>query len=417
VPGAPPRVPLRRNRDFVLLQAGQLLSTTGTQSATVAYPLLVLAVTGSPALAGLVTFARVLPGLLFSLLGGVAADRFDRKRLLIASDAVRAAAVGGLAVSIVLGRVAVWQILAVAFVEGSAATVFGPAAAGALRAVVPAEQLPAAVGAQQARGAAASLAGPALGGALFAIGRALPFLADAASYAFSVVSFLLIRTPFQQARAAGGSRVRAELAEGWRFLWGQPFLRTTTFLYGLTNFVGPGVLLAIVVVGDRQGLSGGQIGALLAAFSACLLAGSLASGLARRALSTRAILLLELCAWPGPLLFVAWPNAYVLAVSILPAALAIPVTDSVVVGHRLAITPDRLVGRVESVRSNIALALAPFGSLTAGLLLGVTSARLTMLVFAAVGLLLALWGALSPTLHAAPRPADLAGREAADAPG
>lgn len=116
-------VALRRNRDFVLLQAGQLLSTTGTQSATVAYPLLVLAVTGSPALAGLVTFARVLPGVLFGLLGGVAAGRFNRKLLMIVADAGRAGAVGVLVLAIATGRLAFWQIPVVAFVEGTCTAV------------------------------------------------------------------------------------------------------------------------------------------------------------------------------------------------------------------------------------------------------------------------------------------------------
>jgi hypothetical protein len=395
-------IPLRRNRDFMLLQTGQLLSTTGTQSAVVAYPLLVLALTGSPALAGLVGFARVLPGVLLGLVGGVAADRFNRKALMIVSDTFRAAAVGGVAAATILGGLRFWHIVVAAFVEGSFATLFSPAASAALRSVVPAAQLPAAVGVQQARSAAASLAGPPLGGALFGLGRALPFVADAASYTFSVVALALIATPFQQPRAPGRARLRDQLGEAGRFLWGQPFLRTTTFLYGLTNFIGPGVFLAIVVVGERQGRSGGEIGAMIAVFSACLLAGSLLSGLARRALSPRTILLLELWAWPGITAFLVWPNAYVLAASILPAAVAIPVTDSVVVGYRLAITPDWLVGRVESVRSTIALALSPFGSLAAGLLLSAVSPRLAMLAFAAVALLLAVWGTLSPAIRGVP---------------
>jgi MFS family permease len=75
-----PVLPLRRNRDFVLLQGGQLLSSAGSQSTAIAYPLLVLALTQSSAKAGLVAFARVVPFALFGLLAGMAADRFDRKR-------------------------------------------------------------------------------------------------------------------------------------------------------------------------------------------------------------------------------------------------------------------------------------------------------------------------------------------------
>ena len=140
-------VPLRRNRDFLLLQAGQLLSDAGSQMTSIAYPLLVLAVTGSAAKAGMVAFARTLPWLLFPLPAGVAADRWDRRRLMIAADGVRVLAVGGLAAAILLHRTAFWAIPLVAFVEGAAAAVFTTAQFGALRAVVPTPQLPAAVGA------------------------------------------------------------------------------------------------------------------------------------------------------------------------------------------------------------------------------------------------------------------------------
>ena len=393
------RFPLRRNRDFVLLQSGQLLSAAGSESTAIAYPLLVLALTQSPAKAGLVTFARVVPFALFGLVAGMAADRFDRKRVMIASDLVRALAVAGLGVAILRDGIAFWQILVVAFVEGTGSAFFGPAAAGALRSVVPAVQLPDAAGVQQARTAVVLIAGPPVGGALFGLGRAVPFLADAISYAFSVVSLLLMRTPFQERRPVERPRV----VEGLRFLWRQPFLRTTTFLYGLTNFIGPGVLLVVVVVGERQGLTSAQIGLLLGAFGGCLLIGALASPLFRRALSVRAILLLELWTWLGSGLFVIWPNVYVLVASILPSAIAIPITDSVVIGFRLAITPDRLVGRVESVRSSIALLIAPLGPLAAGVLLSVISAQATIAVFAGLGLVLAVWGTLSRAIRDAPR--------------
>src|SRR5207244_4830192 len=131
---------------------------------------------------------------------------------------------------------------------------------------------------------------------------------------------------------------------------------------------------------------------LTAAFGACLLLGSLLSPLFRRAFSVRVILTLELWLWLGSAAFLAWPSVYVLTASILPLAIAIPVTDSVVIGYRVALTPDRLLGRVESVRSSISLLIAPLGPLTAGLLLGSVSERATIAVFAAFGLVLALWG-------------------------
>jgi hypothetical protein len=395
-------VPLRRNRDFVLLQAGQLLSSAGSQSTAIAYPLLVLAVTGSAAKAGLVAFARALPMALLALPFGIAADRWNRKWLLIQADIVRVVAIGSLAVAILAGHVAFWAIVLVAFVEGAGAALFSSAEAGALRAVVPARQLPAAAAAQTGRDAGVWIVGPPVGGALFNLAHALPFGVDAISYAFSTGSLLAMRTPFQQEREADLSTLRARLAEGFRFLWSRPFLRTCALLFGLANFLGPGLLLAVVVIGTRQGLSGGAVGLLVAAFGACVLLGSALSPLVRRALPVRGVLILELWTWLGCAAFLVWPDVYVLAASLLPTALAIPATDSVVHGYRIAMTPDRLLGRAESVRSTISLLIAPLGPLVAGALLGATSERAAIAVFAAVAVVLAVWGTLSPSIRAAP---------------
>src|SRR3989442_7651987 len=109
------RVPLRRNRDFVLLQAGQLLSNLGTSSTSIAYPLLVLAVTHSAAKAGVVAFARSLPAAVILIPAGVAADRFSRRRLMIVADVVLVLAIRGLAAIVLSGAVAFCVFALVAF--------------------------------------------------------------------------------------------------------------------------------------------------------------------------------------------------------------------------------------------------------------------------------------------------------------
>jgi len=395
-------VPLRRNRDFVLLEAGRLLSSAGSQLTTIAYPLLVLALTHSPAKAGIVSFARSIPQPLLSLLAGVAADRGDRKRQMILADVVRAGAVGGLGFLVLAGHVPWWAIAFVGLVEGTGSTLFSAASAGALRAVVPLQQLPAAVGAQRARQSAVMLGGSPLGGVLFQLGRAIPFLADAGSYAFSVVSLLLMRTPFQQPRERDTAPLRRQIGEGFHYLWSRPFLRTCAFLYGLGNPLVTGIFLVLVVVARRQGLTSGEIGLLSASLGAAALAGSLASPLFRRLLSVRAIMLLEYLTWFAAWLFVAWPSVYVLLALIVPFGIAAPITDSVVDGYRVAMTPDHLLGRVETARSTIALVLVPLGPLVAGLLLEHISARATVAVFAAFAMSLFAWGWLSPAIRAAP---------------
>jgi MFS family permease len=400
--------PLWRNRDFLLLESGQLLSSVGTSLTTIAYPLLTLAVTGSAAKAGVVTFARLLPFGVLSLAAGVAADRWSRKRLMIGADVVRVVAMGLFAASLIGGHVGFWGIVLIAFVEGTASTLFIAADPGALRSVVPAQQLPAASGAREARRSVVRLGGPPLGGALFALSRAVPFAVNAVSYLFSTASLLAMRTPFEEQRERDYAPVRAQLAEGFRYMWEHPFLRTTAFVYGVGNLLTSAMFLLIVVVGKREGLSPGAIGALTAAVGAGTLLGSLASPLFRKVLSVRAILLLELWTWLATWAFVAWPRVWMLAVWAILFGIAAPVTDSVVVGYRLAITPDRLVGRVESVRTTISLVAGPLGPLAAGLLLQATSARTTVGLLAVCGLGLALWGTLSDSIRNAPRLADLA---------
>jgi predicted MFS family arabinose efflux permease len=394
--------PLRHNRDFLLLQLGQLLSQSGTQIASIAYPLLVLSLSGSATQAGIVGFARLASGAVFALPAGLIADRWNRKTLMIASDVLRLVTMAALAAAIVSGDVSFSMITVAAFLEGTGASFFQAAESGAMRSVVPAEQLPAAINVVTGRRAAINVAGPPLGGALFGLARSLPFVADAVSYAFSTVALLAMRTPFQEERDEKAGRLREQLLEGFRFLWHHPFLRMTTLVFAPLGFVALGYTLALVVIAEQEGLSGAAVGALVASFGVGVLVGSAVSPWVRKALPTRAVLLLELWMWPIPLLFVVWPNVYVLAASLVPAALAIPSTDSVVFGYQLALTPDRLVGRVGSVFRTIVLFVGPIGPLVAGFLLGQASPRLAIGFFVAVALLAAVVATLSSALRSVP---------------
>jgi MFS family permease len=395
-------VPLRQNRDFVLLQAGQFLSDAGSQATSIAYPLLALALTHSAVKAGVVSFARTAPIAVFAIPAGLAADRWNRRGLMIAADALRAVAIGGLAISLVVGHDPFWVLPCVAFVEGIGSTVFNAAQPGALRAVVLAEQLPAAAGAQSGRTAAVRIIGPPLGGALFEAGRALPFLADALSYACSTLSLLLMRVRFQEERPRDSATARQRAAEGLAFTWRQPFLRTTALLYGLLNVTALGLLFCIVVIGQREGLSGGVIGLLTGVFAASVVVGSFLSRFIRGALSVHAVLILEVWAWLGCAVFLVWPHAVVLAVGLVPVGLAVPSTDSVVNGYRIAATPDRLLGRAESVRSAIALSAASIAPVVAGLLLQHTTPRWTVGCFTAWAFGLAVWATASRSLRDPP---------------
>jgi len=216
-----------------------------------------------------------------------------------------------------------------------------------------------------------------------------------------------MRTPFEEEREPDAARLRARLVESVRFLWDQRFLRTVAFLFSLAQFILPGVTLALVVIGKRQGLTGGEIGGLVASFGVALLVGAVIAPVTRRLLPTRALILLEFWSWVGCAAFLVFPSVYVLAGSMIPTALAIPTTDSVVWPYMFSLTPDRLMGRTQSAISSITLALGALGPLAAGFLLANVSERATIAVFAAFGLTLAVWGTLSPAIRAAPTLAEL----------
>jgi hypothetical protein len=317
-------------------------------------------------------------------------------------DVVRALGAASIVVALALGDLTFPQIAIVALLEGSAYVFFTIAEVGALRSVVPARQLPDAAAAEQARMSVVTLAGPPLGGALFAVGRALPFLADAASYLFSVGSLLLMRTPFQQTRERETTPLRTQIGEGIAWLWRHAYLRTSALIFAGDNFVFQGLFLVFVVLARRDGISGGVIGALIAVIGACSLLGSLVAPRAARLLSIRTIMLLN--QWLNGLfvLYLVWPSPYVLVASVVPGTFVVPWMNSVVIGYRTAVTPDHLVGRVSSVARNIALLAQPLGPLAAGLLVGAFGGRTAVLALALVSVALAVWSTVSPSIRQSP---------------
>ena len=201
--------PLRRNRDFLLLWTGSAVSILGSRASSMAYPLLVLALTGSPLDAGLAGFVALLPQLLFQLPAGVLVDRWDRKRAMIWCDVLRGLAIGSIVVALLAGQLYLTQILVVGFVEGTLTVCYELAAAAAIPNVVHRSQLTVAVSRNEARERGAAMLGQPLGGILFGIGRGVPFLFDALTYAVSLVTLLFIRKDFQVERAGQRERMRS----------------------------------------------------------------------------------------------------------------------------------------------------------------------------------------------------------------
>src|SRR5215467_8588714 len=199
--GVPGRsVPLWLNRDYILLWSGQMISAIGSRVSMLAFPLFVLALTHSPAQAGLIGAMRGLPYALFMLPAGALIDRWNRKRVMILCDIGRAIALGSIPLALVLGRLTIAQIYVVSLVEGTLFTFFSLAHIACLPHVVSKEQLPTAVAQESIIDSVTELIGPSIGGVLYGIGRVVPFLTDAISYGASVVSLLLIKAEFQEER-------------------------------------------------------------------------------------------------------------------------------------------------------------------------------------------------------------------------
>ena len=248
----------------MVLWSSQVVSTVGTRVTSIAFPLLVLAVTHSPAKAGVVGFAQTLPFLLLYLPAGAFIDRWDRKRTMVVCDAGRAVALGSIAITVALGWLSMAQVVVVAMIEGSLFVLFDLAEGAALPQLVAKEQVPAAVAQNQAKTQGADVVGQPLGGVLFSIAWLLPFLADAVSYLVSFAALLFIRRPFQQPRARPATQLKTEIAEGLLWVWRQPFLRAAVGVIGGVNLVFNALTLVLIVRAKQLGASPALIGVMFA---------------------------------------------------------------------------------------------------------------------------------------------------------
>jgi predicted MFS family arabinose efflux permease len=395
------RWPLLRNRDYMLLWSGQTLSQFGSQTSTVAYPLLVLALTGSAAKAGVVGLAKWLPLAVFALPAGALADRLDRKRLMVASDAIRLAGAASIVAGLWLGRPPYLQIALVAFLDGAMFVTSHISERGALPHVVPPEQVQDAVAQNEARYFGAGILGPPLGGVLFAAARALPFLTDALSFLCSMTATSLTRSRFQTGAEKPGAR--AALTEGFSWLGDHPFFRTATLLFALGNPVYSGLSLLAILLAKHHGASSAAVGAMFAIVGVGGLLGAMAAGAIRRRLTARSVIAGQ--AWvllTSALLLLVVHDALLIGVLVAAAEFGAPITNSLVAGSRVAVTPDRLQGRVAAVSAGAAMSLAWLGPLAVGFTFQNAGPTATVIVVAGWTLVLAVAATIAPAFRAGP---------------
>lgn len=392
----------------MLLWSGEVVSTIGVRASAMAYPLLVLAVTGSPAKAGVVGFAQTLPYVLFYLPAGALVDRWNRKRVMLVSDAGRALAVVSVGLALVLGGLTLTQVVLVVFIEGSLFVFFQLSESAALPHVVDQSQLSVALAQNQARDYGAELVGQPLGGLLFGVGRMLPFLFDALSYVASFVCVLLVRPAFQERREAARPPLWADVKEGIRWLVGQRFLSALVVLIGLTNIVFAALPLVTIVRARELGASPALVGVLFAMLGVGAVAGSLVAPWAQRRLAGRVVIIGTLWLWAVQLAVVPF-LAHVVAIGAVVAttSLAGPSFNVLVASYRYALTPDRLQGRTQSVARLVTWGTIPLGNLAGGVLLQSVGATSSFVALSGVMAAIALVSTLIPVVRHAPEVASL----------
>jgi MFS family permease len=380
----PARAPsLWRNRDYLILWSGQTISSFGSNISGFAFPLLVLFLTGSPAQAGFLAAARSVPYLVLSLPVGALIDRWDRKRVMILCDTGRALALGSIPlVYAISGTVPLVQLYLVTFIEGSLFVFFNIAEVACLPRVVTKEQLPAASGQNQASETTAVLAGSPLAGVLYYnVSRLMPFLADAVSYVASVISLLFIRAEFQGERTAARRDLLTEIGEGLRWLWNQPLIRFMAVLTGGLNFTS-GLFLIIIVIAQHQGATPPTIGFILTIGSIGGIVGSVIGPPIQKRFSFGAVIIsmvwLQAISLP---FFIIAPNVFLLGVVAAVGWLTGPIYNVVQYSYRLALIPDELQGRVNSVFRLLAFGFIPVGQALTGVLLQWLDVVPTILIF------------------------------------
>ena len=412
------RAPARLSRDYWRLWWANTISSTGDGAFVAALPLLAVTITRDPRLVSVVTAATYLPWLLLSLPAGAVVDRCDRATLMWRAQAVQAAVVAMIAILIVVHEADI-EVLAVGgLLLGSAEVIFSNAAQSVLPALVPPELLPKANGSQQVSlTVGESFLGPPAGSLLFAAAAALPFGLDAASFAGSAALLSALPKTRPAPKTTRRERVRAQIAEGLRWLAGHRLLRVVAVLLGIYNFANQmGQAILVLLATQTLHVSTRGYGLLLAASAVGSVVGGLVNPLLTRRLGLLPSLVLpaviDAAAFVGIGLA---PSPAVVAALLAVQGFSVTMWNVVTVSLRQRIVPGHLLGRVNSVYRMLGWGLMPAGALAGGFVAHAAGLRAPYIVAGLLCLLSVL--AALPFLLAAVRAAPSEASEPAEPSG
>ena len=385
--------PLER-RDFALLTTGSVVSLLGDGFFSIALAWQVYEISNVPTALSIVGVAWTVPLIAFLLLGGVFTDRYDRRRLMIGADIVRAAAIGVLGILSLGGVIELWHVVALIAFVGLGDAFFNPAATAIVPDLLPDELLPQANALNGlVRPLTIRLVGPAVGGFVVALlGAGTAFIVDAASFLVSAVAIASISRPPARAVVSHGVRqALAEVGEGLAFARRTPWLWATlvSAMFSLLCFIGPVQVLLPFLVKNRLDLGPEALGAIFAVGGVGSVLSAIAIG--QLGLPRRYVTIMYAC-WA---LGVALLAGYGLMTSLWHGMLIGLVTASLFeIGQIIWMTllqtevPRGLLGRISSLDWLVSTGLVPVSFALTGPVAGALGAQNTMIAAGLVGAVL-----------------------------
>lgn len=387
-PDGEERPPVDQPSGFGRLWSAVVASNLGDGLVLAAFPLLAARITRDPVAISGIAVAAGLPWLLVGPVAGAVVDRFDRRRLMVLFDLLRAAALAVFGLMVVAGAETMWALYAVVFFITVGETIVDTSSQAILPALVPRQKLDRANGTLFAAMTAVNrFIGPPVGGWLFGIGVALPIFVDSASFAVAALFVLSISGRFAPV-AAGDPRepIRASIAEGMRWLWSHRPIRGFAIGAAILNVgIVAGEAILVLYAADHLGLSGAGFGALFVATAAGYAAGSSAASWVTARFDRRRIIAVSVISIAGSLAVIGVaPHWAVAAVGLAGTGIASGLWDVIAVSYRQAAVPDRLLGRIMAAYRVIAYGSFPIGAVVGGATAAVAGTRAPFFVGAVV---------------------------------
>jgi MFS family permease len=369
-----------RHRNFQLFFSGQLISLIGTWMQTVAQSWLVYRITGSSLLLGSVGFASQIPVFLFAPIGGIVADRHNRRHVVIGTQIAAMILASILAVLTLTGRVQVWHIFVLASLLGIVNAFDIPGRQSFLVNMVGKEDLMNAIALNSSMFNGARIIGPAIAGVLVAkIGEGWCFFANAVSYIAVIAGLLMMRVPPRSYRTSNASPL-AHIIEGFRFVRHAAPIRAILLLLGLVSLVAMPYTVLMPIFDDRILHRGAQgLGILMGATGVGALLGALTLATRTGVRGLGRWVALSCGGFGVSLVLFSLSRYFWLSTALLlPVGFCMMLQMSSSNTLIQAMVPDHLRGRVMAVYSMMFMGMAPFGALFGGALADRLGAPLTV---------------------------------------